>query len=90
MGGRGCAGWSGVKGGKWDNCNSIINKIYFKKTINGSTMKSRKKSKDTLKQMKIRTQQSTILLGHWEINNTLGTGKAILREKFIALQAYLQ
>ena len=31
MGGRGCAGWSGVKGGKWDNCNSIINKIYFKK-----------------------------------------------------------
>ena len=30
-GGRGCAGWSGVKGGKWDNCNSIINKIYFLK-----------------------------------------------------------
>ena len=31
MGGRGCTGWSGVKGRKWDNCNSIINKIYFKK-----------------------------------------------------------
>ena len=31
VGGRGCAGWSGVKGRKWDNCNSIINKIYFKK-----------------------------------------------------------
>ena len=31
MGGRGCAGWSGVKWGKWDNCNSIINKIYLKK-----------------------------------------------------------
>ena len=30
VGGRGCAGWSGVKGRKWDNCNSIINKIYFK------------------------------------------------------------
>ena len=30
MGGRGCAGWSGVKGGKWDNCNSKINKIYLK------------------------------------------------------------
>ena len=30
MGGRGWAGWSGV-GGKWDNCNSIINK-YIKKT----------------------------------------------------------
>ena len=25
MGGRGCAVWSGVKGGKWDKCNSIIN-----------------------------------------------------------------
>ena len=22
----------GSKGGKWDNCNSIINEIYFKKT----------------------------------------------------------
>ena len=33
MSGRGCAGWRGVKGGKWDNCNSIINKIYFKKEI---------------------------------------------------------
>ena len=32
MGGRVCAGWSGVKGvGKWDNCNSIINK-YIKKS----------------------------------------------------------
>ena len=31
MGGRGCAGRRGVKGGKWDNCNSIINKIYLKK-----------------------------------------------------------
>ena len=36
-------GWEGVhraegnKGGKWDNCNSIINKIYFKKI---STMRS--------------------------------------------------
>ena len=29
MGGRGCAGWS--EGGKWDKCNSIINKIYFLK-----------------------------------------------------------
>ena len=35
VGGRGCAGWSGVKGGKWDNCNSIINKyIKKKKKIN--------------------------------------------------------
>ena len=28
-GGRGCAGWRRIKGRKWDNCNSIINKIYF-------------------------------------------------------------
>ena len=27
-GGRGCVGWRGIKRGKWDNCNSIINKIY--------------------------------------------------------------
>ena len=27
-GGRGCAGWRGIKQGKWDNCSSIINKIY--------------------------------------------------------------
>ena len=31
MGGRGWAGWSGVRGGKWDNCNSIINKYFFLK-----------------------------------------------------------
>ena len=33
MGGRGWAGWSGVKGRKWDNCNSIINKYIKKKTL---------------------------------------------------------
>ena len=31
MGGREWAGWSGVKGGKWDKCNSIINKCIFLK-----------------------------------------------------------
>ena len=31
VGGRGCAGWSGVTGGKWENCSSIINKIYLQK-----------------------------------------------------------
>ena len=30
MGEEGGAGWSGVKRGKWDNCNNIINK-YIKK-----------------------------------------------------------
>ena len=34
MGGRGWAGWSGVKGWKWDNCNSIINKYIKKIKIN--------------------------------------------------------
>ena len=29
--GRQCAGRKGIKGGKWGNCNSIINKIYDKK-----------------------------------------------------------
>ena len=28
VGGRGCAGRKGIKGGKWDYCNSIINKMY--------------------------------------------------------------
>ena len=30
VGGRGCAGQRGIKGERWDNCNSIINKIYTK------------------------------------------------------------
>ena len=34
MGGRGCAGWSGVNGEKWDNCDSIINKYIKKKKKN--------------------------------------------------------
>ena len=34
VGGRGCAGWRGIKGGKWDNCNSVINKIYLKIKLN--------------------------------------------------------
>ena len=30
-------GWKGLKGRKnWDNCNSIINKIYFKKRIHST------------------------------------------------------
>ena len=34
-GGRGCAGWGKIKGGKWDNCYSIISKIYFLKDPQG-------------------------------------------------------
>ena len=37
--GGGWAGWSGV-GGKWDNCNSIINKYIKKKR---KTKKNKKK-----------------------------------------------
>ena len=33
VGRRGCAGWRGIKRGKWDNYNSIINKIYIFKII---------------------------------------------------------
>ena len=32
VGGQGCAGWRGIKGGKWDSCNSIINKVHLKET----------------------------------------------------------
>ena len=37
MEGRGWAGWSGVKGGIWDNYNSIINK-YIKKLKTGKNI----------------------------------------------------
>ena len=30
VGRRECAGRRGVKGGKWDNCNSVSNKIFKK------------------------------------------------------------
>ena len=30
VGRRGCAGWRGIKRGKWDNCNSITKKIFKK------------------------------------------------------------
>ena len=33
---RGMGGWRGINGGKWDNCNSIINKIHLK--INKTNM----------------------------------------------------
>ena len=31
--GVGAGWWRGAKGEKWDNCNSINNKIFFKKKI---------------------------------------------------------
>ena len=39
VGGREWAGWSGVKGGKWDNCNRIINKHIFKKITENKIIK---------------------------------------------------
>ena len=35
--------WSGVKGGKWDNCNSIINKYIFLKTHHYHPPKKKKR-----------------------------------------------
>ena len=34
----GCAEWSGVKGEKWNNCNSIINKLYLKTHTHGCSL----------------------------------------------------
>ena len=46
---RGCAERKGIKRGKWDNCNSIINKYIFKKTTYNKDFffdKWRRKKKD--------------------------------------------
>ena len=39
-GGKGDIGWRGAKGENWDNCNSIINKIYLKKEGQRNKMES--------------------------------------------------
>ena len=44
MGGRGWTGWSGVRGGKWDHCNSTINK-YIKKMKKKYSIEKEKKKK---------------------------------------------
>ena len=62
MGGRGWAGWSGVRGGKWDNCNSIISK-YIKK--NKIKKKELKKSMRTLSHQ-IRDYQQRNLKKKWK------------------------
>ena len=49
--------------------------------MNESTMRSKKTSKDTLKQMKRKTKQS---------KNLWVSGKVLLRGKVTALQAYLK
>ena len=92
MGGRGCAGWSGVKRGKWDNCNSIINKIYLKKkkkeiktmnikmTTNSklSTTQSKKRGKNLSKQPK---QEQNHGYGDHLEGYQLGGGRWRIREK---------
>ena len=45
--GRGWAGWSGAKGGKWDNCNSTINIFKNKQKIE-ENQKAFKKSTKSL------------------------------------------
>ena len=49
--------------------------------MNGSTMRSRKKSKSFWKQMKNK---------HTTVQNLWDTAKAFLRGKFILIQAYLK
>ena len=39
MVGEGMQGGGGIKEGEWDNCNSIINKIYLKKKTQGQSQK---------------------------------------------------
>ena len=48
--------------------------------MNGLTMRSRKELKDTFRQMEMKAQKQNV----WD------TVKAILRRKFIALQAYFK
>ena len=48
VGGRGCAGQKGVKGRKWDNCNSKINKIYLKKIFKMAAWKLAAVNKENL------------------------------------------
>ena len=51
--------------------------------MNGLTMRSKKKLKDILKQMKMGTQQP-------KMYGETTTVKVVLRETFVALQAYLK
>ena len=48
--GRGVQGGEGIKGENWENCNSIVNKIHFKK-IN-KNKKPKKKKKERKKERK--------------------------------------
>ena len=41
-GGGGQDGWSGIGGGEWDNCNSIINK-YIKNKVKFQSFKKKQK-----------------------------------------------
>ena len=67
MGGRGWAGWSGVKGGKWDNCNSIINKYVLKNKI-----KIKKKEKQVVSSFRLYTGveqgRKGLAMGGWVTN----------------------
>ena len=41
VGGRGCAGQRGIKRGKWEKCNNIINKMYLKKEVSSKKQKGK-------------------------------------------------
>ena len=70
VGGRGCAGWSGVKGRKWDNCNSILlNNEWVKNEIREEIKKFLETNENDL----------TTIQKLWD------TAKAVLRGKFILI-----
>ena len=62
--GGGWAGWSGV-GGKWDNCNSIINKCIKKKSLPEilfGSRQSRNEQKMQIKDCTINTLYELIMI----------------------------
>ena len=47
------------KGGKWDNCNSIINKIYFLKIGGSFSLRSREKKRSSNRDKEDATGEET-------------------------------
>ena len=43
--GRGVQGGEGIKGENWENCNSIVNKIHFKKINKNKKQKTKERKK---------------------------------------------
>ena len=67
-GGRGCAGQREIKGGKWDNRNSIINKTYLRK----KNTKDKRTQKTSLKKKPPLSRKEVVISTHLEnlLNHT--------------------